>query len=284
MSDLTAVSSADAYCRRLVRTHYENFDVASKLLPARVSLDLSRIYAYCRTTDDYGDESGGAALARLSQWRDEVSDMFAGKAPAHPVLVALRETVQGHKLPAQPFMDLIQANVQDQTISSYETWPELYAYCSLSAAPVGRMVLRIFGLHGRRAIALSDDVCIGLQLANHAQDVRRDAANGRTYLLASEVRGGGVVAAVRDLCSRARELLQSGRELEQMAPNPLRVQLSLYRLGGLAIVHKIERAGYRTDIARPVVSKLTKATLVVRALLGSVLHADRHAAIKLEPV
>lgn len=282
LRELTELDSADAYCRRLARRHYENFVVTSKFLPGRLALDLVRIYAYCRTTDDYGDESGDAALARLQRWRSEVSDCFAGDMPVHPVLVSLRETVRHHRLPEQPFLDLIQANVQDQHVSSYESWVELRAYCVLSAAPVGRMVLGVFDVRDRRAEQLSDDVCIGLQLANHAQDVRRDAKLGRSYLLQTDLRSGGVAWAVRSLCERARELLRSGRALEAMAPHSLRAQLALYRLGGLAIVAGIERSGYRTDVVRPEVSKMAKAILLLRALLETV-RDDGHAT-KLQEV
>ncbi|HSR24305.1 MAG TPA: squalene/phytoene synthase family protein, partial [Candidatus Eisenbacteria bacterium] len=111
MSDYSELAAADTYCRLLATRHYENFSVASRLLPAPVRLDLARVYAYCRATDDLGDESGGAAAGRLSRWRDEVADLFAGGAPVHPVLVALRETVRTHDLPARPFLDLIAANL-----------------------------------------------------------------------------------------------------------------------------------------------------------------------------
>ena len=276
MDDLAEIESANAYCRILARRHYENFTVVSMLLRGQISLDLMRIYAFCRTTDDLGDESGDAALERLERWRSEVSDLFAGKAPVHPVLIALRETASRCRLGPQPFMDLIAANVQDQHVAAYESWPELQAYCELSAAPVGRMVLAVFCMTSPRARILSDDVCIGLQLANHAQDVARDAARGRCYLLQSDLRAGGTAFAVRALCDRARALLGSGVELEAMAPLMLRVQLALYRLGGLAIVSAIERVGYRTDVARPQVSKALKAGLLLRACLGS-LREDRNA-------
>ena len=276
MDDLAEIESANAYCRHLARRHYENFTVVSTLLRGQVALDLMRIYAYCRTTDDLGDESGGAALERLERWRSEVGDLFAGKAPVHPVLVALRETASRRRLGAQPFLDLIAANVQDQHVVRYESWPELQAYCELSAAPVGRMVLAVFGMSSPRAGSLSDDVCIGLQLANHAQDVARDAARGRCYLLQPDLRYSGTTFAVRALCDRARTLLASGVELESMAPFMLRVQLALYRLGGLAIVNAIERIGYRTDVVRPQVSKAVKAGLLLRACLSS-LRQDRDA-------
>ncbi len=273
---MTEREAADAYCRILCRRHYENFIVASLFVRGRVSVDLMRIYAYCRTTDDLGDESGNDALRRLDAWRNEVRACFAGEPPLHPVLVALRETVARLRLGEQPFLDLIQANVQDQHVNAYESWPQLRAYCMLSASPVGRMVLGIFGLTDPRAQSLSDDVCIGLQLANHAQDVSRDAAMGRSYLLQSDLREGDIAYAVRALCDRARGLLNSGRELEAMAPTALRLQLALYRLGGLAIIADIERIGFRTDVVRPHVSKATQILVLLRALLAC-MRDDRYA-------
>lgn len=265
MSELTELQSADEYCRFLTRRHYENFVAVSGLVRGAQARDLMRIYAYCRTTDDLGDESGEAGLERLVRWREEVTALFAGAKPVHPVLIALQQTVTRYRLGRQPFLDLIEANVQDQSIHSYESWPELLAYCQLSAAPVGRMVLPIFGLDSPKATALSDAVCVGLQLANHAQDVARDAARGRCYLLQSDLRAGGSAFAVRSLCERARELLACGVELEAMAPFAYRVQLTLYRLGGMAIVDAISRQGFTTDERRPRVSTATKALLVLRA-------------------
>ena len=261
-----SLRSADEYCRQLTRGHYENFVVAAPFLAANVRLDLARFYAYCRTTDDLGDESGVYAGARLARWRSEVEAMFAGEPPVHPVLYALRETIARRMLPSQPFLDLIAANEQDQVVKSYESWPQLEAYCMLSAAPVGRVVLRIFDLDSASAARLSDDVCIGLQLANHAQDVSRDERIGRSYLIASDVRNGGIVSAVKALTERARALLASGRKLETMAPFALKLQLALYRLGGLAICDAIERLEYATDKARPAIGGTTLAGVLVHAL------------------
>lgn len=270
---------ADAYCRELATRHYENFSVASRLVPASLRLDLMRFYAFCRTTDDFGDESPSRALAleRLRRWRSQTEALFAGGEPDHPVLIALRETVLKHRLDAQPFLDLIAANVQDQTVSSYSTWPELQAYCMLSAAPVGRVVLKIFAIADAAARKLSDDVCIGLQLANHAQDVSRDAKLGRCYLLREDIEARGVPGAIQALVERARSLLVSGETLEQMTRGALRLQLSLYRLGGLAICDRIEQIGFRTDVTRPSVSKATKVALVLRAAFALVHHNGKKA-------
>lgn len=270
---MTELQSADAYCRYLTNRHYENFSVISLFLPSRARKHLTRIYAFCRTTDDLGDETGGRgsetqALQRLAAWEEQVRECFVARpVPIHPVLVALMPTITECRLSQRLLLDLIQANVQDQTVLSYESWPDLYRYCLLSAAPVGRMVLRVFDVEDSDAEQLSDDVCIGLQLANHAQDVRRDGLKGRSYLLQEKVRSRGTHAAVADLCDRANELLASGEALEQVVPARLRAQLRLYRFGGLEVTSAIRRVGYRTDQRRPVVSPSTKARLIFQALL-----------------
>jgi phytoene/squalene synthetase len=184
-------------------------------------------------------------------------------------LLALRRTVAAFDLSPRPFLDLIEANVQDQLVSTYDTWDELKQYCLLSAAPVGRLVLRVFGVRDPRAGTLSDDVCIGLQLANFAQDVAVDRAKGRLYLPQADLRAHGLQGAIHATCERAERLLACGRELEDMVPSRLGVQLALYRLGGMAILSSIHRMGYRTDQERPHVSLMVKAGLVPLAFIQS---------------
>ncbi|MHB8719599.1 MAG: phytoene/squalene synthase family protein [Candidatus Dormibacteria bacterium] len=264
----TELAHADAFCRRLARRHVENFTAVSALLPADVRIHLTRVYAFCRVTDDLGDES--RSRARLQEWREAVVAAFReAPLPTHPVLLALRETAAVCAIPAQPFLDLIDANLRDQQVSRYRTWAELLDYCALSAAPVGRMVLAVLGIRGERAERLAADVCIGLQLANFAQDVTLDAALGRCYLPEEEL-AAGVPAAVRALCDRADQLLASGHELEAMTSGRVRAQLSLYRLGGSAIVSAVRGLSYRTDTARPRVTAPLRARLAVQtvALLG----------------
>lgn len=266
-----SVAAADVYCHALLR-HYENFTVASRLSPRPLRRDLARVYAFCRTTDDIGDETGDPQLAtdRLLRWRNDVVAMFDDNVPPeHPVLLALNETVVRHRMPRQPFIDLIEANLQDQRVTSYEDWPALHAYCALSAAPVGRMVLHLNGYRDNRRTELSDSVCIGLQLANFAQDVGVDAGKGRSYLLQAEVRTQGTTGAVRVMCDRARDLLDRGRELEATVRPRLRVQLALYRLGGNAILDAIARAGYRTESFRPAVSTRDRGRIASAALLAA---------------
>jgi phytoene synthase len=211
--------------------------------------------------------------------------MFQGRPPIHPVLVALAGTVRRFEIPPEPFLDLIAANVQDQRVSAYATWEELRDYCMLSAAPVGRMVLRLFEVADPRAVPLSDDVCIGLQLANFAQDVAVDRGKGRTYLIQSDLDRLGLPGAVEAMCERALQLLGSGRELEQLPmPARLRLQLGLYRRGGEAIIEAIRREGFRTDRSRPRVTTATKLSLVAGAISegvrgpsgGSLAAAERY--------
>ncbi len=265
-----SLEAADAYCRGLVR-HYENFTVASRLSPRSLRRDLTRVYAFCRYTDDLGDESGDRAVAmrRLRRWRDETRESFEHDERTHPVLLALTDTVHRHELEEHPFIDLIDANIQDQRIDTYENWPALRQYCMLSAAPVGRIVLRLFDITDPAAIPLSDDVCIGLQLANFAQDVSVDKKLGRTYLLQTDIRNRGIDLATRSMCERARALLESGVALEAMAPPRLRVQLALYRLGGIAILDAIAAAGYRTATHRPKVDRGMRVRIVARALAAT---------------
>jgi squalene synthase HpnC len=266
-----ALASADVYCRYLVR-HYENFTVASRLSPRSLRRDLTRVYAFCRYTDDLGDESGDRAVAtrRLRRWRDEVRESFDYNERTHPVLVALAETATRFDLDVQPFVDLIDANLQDQRIDTYEDWTALRGYCARSAAPVGRIVLRLFGIDAPGAVVLSDDVCIGLQLANFAQDVSVDTRLGRTYLIQCEVREHGIEGATRLLSERARTLLASGRELERLAPPRLRVQLALYRLGGEAILDAVAACDYRTGTRRPVVTTAARVRIASSALAAGV--------------
>src|SRR5688500_2151760 len=168
------LAEARAYRRRLARSHYENFSVASRLFPAHLRQPLSDIYAYCRWADDLADEAGDPArsLAMLGWWEGQLDAMFAGEA-THPVFIALRDTARRHDLPRQPLADLLAAFRRDQVQMRYETMDDLLLYCRCSANPVGRLVLALVRAADGENVALSDQVCTGLQLANFCQDVRR---------------------------------------------------------------------------------------------------------------
>jgi len=160
-----------------------NFQVVSFLLPKRLHQDFYNVYSFCRWADDLGDEIGDTAesLQLLSWWRCELQAMYAGE-PRHPVFVALRDTAARHALPIEPFDNLIAAFEQDQTVTRYRDFAELFGYCRHSANPVGRLVLGLCGYRDAARYALSDATCTALQLANFWQDVIVDLKKDRVYL------------------------------------------------------------------------------------------------------
>src|SRR6202789_1342683 len=191
----SAPSLADAqeYCGRLARTHYENFSVATWFLPKHLRQDFLNVYAYCRISDDLGDEVGepAPALARLDEWETEVDACYQG-SPRHPVFVALAETVRKFNIPKHEFSDLLIAFRQDQTVTRFETFDDVLHYCRYSANPVGHLVLYLCGYHDPERQQLSDYTCTALQLANFWQDVSVDYAKGRIYLPLEDLRSYSV--------------------------------------------------------------------------------------------
>src|SRR6516165_9592442 len=178
-----SLAEARSYCSRLARTHYENFTVASLLLPRRLLQHFHNVYAYCRWADDLADETGGGAhaLSLLNWWKQELIRCYEGE-PSHPVMVALYDTIRQFRIPRDPFIDLLCAFEGDQLVKRYQTYEQLLGYCRYSANPVGRLVLYLCQAFDRERAQLADHVCTALQLANFWQDVARDYALGRIYL------------------------------------------------------------------------------------------------------
>src|SRR5882724_4415083 len=174
---------ARAYCARLARSHYENFSVASWFLPARLRQHFFNVYAYCRISDDLGDEVGDAAasLELLDQWHRQLDACYES-SPKHPVFVALADTVKQFDIPKHEFSDLLIAFRQDQTVTRFETFDDVLGYCRYSANPVGHLVLYLCGYRDPERQQLSDFTCTALQLANFWQDVSADYGKGRIYL------------------------------------------------------------------------------------------------------
>jgi squalene synthase HpnC len=285
---------AQAYCARLTATHYENFSVVTWLTPREHRPAFQSIYAFCRWSDDLGDEVGdpARALRLLDWWRGELRAMYDGQA-THPVMVALSETVQRYKIPIDPFEALIDAFVQDQSVNEYETHEQLLDYCTRSANPVGHLVLHVAGAFNEENARLADKTCTALQLANFWQDVARDLAIGRIYLPRQDREHFGYgdadlkalrftpafAALLRCKVGQARELLEEGRALVPRIPGAIAVDVDLFSRGGLAILDRIEERGYDVLSARPALGKWTKLALLGRALvgmgLGRVRCADR---------
>lgn len=277
------LEEARAWCRRLAGSHYENFHVASWFLPRRLRPHFHSIYAYCRVSDDLGDEVGDpqAALALLDLWGAELDACYRGEA-RHPVFVALAETIRTCKIPKEPFADLLAAFRQDQTVTRFPTMKEVLGYCRYSANPVGRIVLYACGYDDAERFALSDHTCSALQLANFWQDVRVDYEKDRVYLPLADMKRFGVEEGTiahlsftpqfRDLMryevEYARSLFQAGLPLTGMVDRELAIDLDLFSRGGLEILRAIERQDYNVLRARPSISKPRKAALLLRALLS----------------
>jgi len=280
------LDAARAYCERLARSHYENFSVATWFLPQRLRQHFYNVYAYCRISDDLGDEVGDpfASLLLLDQWQYELNACYRG-SPRHPVFVALAETVRTFDIPEHEFSDLLTAFRQDQTVTRYETFEDLLRYCLNSANPVGHLVLYLCGYRDAERQKLSDFTCTALQLANFWQDVSVDYAKGRIYLPLEDMRRFGVaeddLASARNtpaFCEmmrfevqRAREWFEQGLPLVGKVNKELAIDLDLFTRGGQEILNAIEGQGYAVLGRRPSISKSRKLALVARAALGKLL-------------
>ncbi len=270
-----------AYTRWLATHHYENFHVVSFLLPKRLHQDFYNVYAFCRWADDLGDEIGDTqeSLRLLAWWRDELQAMYGGRA-SHPVFVALRGTAERYDLPQQLFDDLITAFEHDQRVTRYRNFEEVLEYCRYSANPVGRLVLALCGYRDAGRQALSDATCTALQLANFWQDVTVDLEKDRVYVpldllerhgysvqsLFERKFDAGFRAAMKEAVDFARELFLKGLPLADMVDRRLAIDLELFSRGGLKVLEKIERQDYNVLRARPAISKLERAGLLIGAV------------------
>lgn len=304
-------AGALAHCHALARSRYENFSVLTGLVPPDLRDDFASVYAFCRWADDLADEthrlgSPGdpgtadpeAARARstelLAWWRRELDRCFGGEA-SHPVFVSLRRTIETRRLRPEPFHDLITAFEQDQRTTRYRTWPELIAYCSKSADPVGRIVLTLAGHRppdedpGNATIYdLSDRICTALQLTNFWQDTRSDLLErDRVYMPIDETgldadtlrdfahRGDDpearvrFILALRPLVERTSELFDSARDLPRRLDPRIAPVVALFASGGRRTLRKVEGAGCTSLWKRPKLTKPEKAALLARAWAAS---------------
>lgn len=280
-----SVDEAKAWCRQLATTHYENFHVATFFLPKQLRPHFDSVYAFCRVSDDLGDEveDTGTALRLLGTWGEMLDQCYdAPEQSRHPVFVALRPTIVACDLPRELFHDLLRAFRQDQVKTEYATWDEAVEYSRYSANPVGRLVLLVCGYRDEERAVLSDKICTALQLANFWQDVVRDSEIPRRYLPAEYMERFGIHegqipgriftpefrAMMRELVERTRALLREGSALPSMVDPELRVTLELFGKGGEAILDGIAAQDYDVLRGRPMVTKRQKLMLLLGALAG----------------
>ncbi|HMN95703.1 MAG TPA: squalene synthase HpnC [Phycisphaerales bacterium] len=287
-------ADARRWCGALARSHYENFPVLTALVPERARDDFAAVYAFCRWSDDLGDESGSRAeaTALLGWWRSELDRCYDG-APRHPVFVALRPAILRCDLPRAPFDQLISAFELDQQVDRYETWEQLVDYCRLSADPVGRLVLMLLEEpRDPETFRLSDSICTALQLTNHWQDIRRDRLDRNRVYIPRELnriedferrlevtvgQGYGCDRAfleetrclVADLVERTWPYFDEGRSLlDRLRPQSVPV-VRLFVEGGEHVLRLISRWNHETVLHRPSLSKGAKAWMVARAWIGA---------------
>jgi len=279
---------ARQYTRWLATSHYENFHVVSFLLPKRLHQDFYNVYAYCRWADDLGDEIADKteSLRLLAWWRQELDRLYEGRA-THPVFVALLPTIQQYRIPRQPFADLIDAFVQDQMVSRYRNWDELFGYCRCSANPVGRLVLYLCGYSDEKRQLLSDATCTALQLANFWQDVTVDLQKDRIYIPLDIMARHGYTEAdlfalrytpgfrevMHEIVVRARELFLQGLPLTRLVDRRLALDLDLFSRGGMRVLEKIKQRDYDVLSARPAIGKAERVTLLLASLARMALRA-----------
>ena len=286
---VASAEEAEAFTRQLAHTHYENFSVVSLVLPARLRQDFCNIYAFCRIADDLGDEIHDAdqSLHYLDQFRAELRDCYAGSATS-AVYRALRQTIDRHQIPIDPFLDLIDAFEQDQRITRYDTFEQLLDYCRRSANPVGRLVLYVCGYRDEERQRLSDCTCTALQLANFWQDVRRDFHElDRIYIPRESMQRFGVTesqlrdghaddnfrALIRFEVERTEKRFDQGDALLPLLDNSVRRHVALFALGGRAVLDAIRRQNFDTLTRRPSLSSLQKGRLAARAAASQLLGA-----------
>ena len=263
--------------------HYENFPVASLLLPSRFRDPVELVYRFARQADDFADEGDDAPeirLARLAAFQSQLAIIGGGTTPADPLFKGIAGMVREHNLPLQLFGDLLDAFAQDVVKTRYASFSELLDYCRRSANPVGRLLLHLFGRATPENLAASDSVCSALQLVNFWQDVEVDYAKGRIYLPQDEMHGYGVTerhiqerrcdgawrALIAFQVARAREMLQAGAPLGRALPGRIGLEIRATVQGGLRILEKLERAKGDMFRRRPVLKWFDWPVLLGRAL------------------
>lgn len=287
--DTQNIEQAYQFCLNMAKTHYENFPVASRLLPEHIRKPVSVIYAYARTADDYADEGDMNDVERinsLEQMEDKIHSIYSGDTPKEILYIAIADVIKNHKLPCEPFLDLLTAFKMDITIKRYQNFSEIKNYCRYSANPVGRLLLHLYQQATNENIAYSDAVCSSLQLINFLQDIMQDYhENNRIYLPLDEMEQYGVTeediknsrnshemrSLIDSQIHRAKEMLFSGMPLGKILKGRIGLELRTITFGGLRILQKLGKN--RDDVyTRPRLNKLDWIWIISHVILNNQQH------------
>lgn len=282
------INSSFKYCEQIAKGHYENFPVASLLIPKEKRKYVYAVYAFARAADDFADEPGieggnRKRLTLLDEWNEKLKDCYKGRA-YDPIFIALRQTVEDNRIPIGPLENLLKAFKQDVVKTRYADFDEVLAYCTNSANPVGRLVLMIFGSHDEKLFRYSDKICTALQLTNFWQDVEIDLKKDRVYLPEEDMKSFGysyneLFAKKYDErfsklmefeVNRTQGLFDEGKKLIELASNDVKLkklskELKLTWLGGITILNKIRDIKYDVFNKRPEVSTFDKIKIFARS-------------------
>lgn len=277
---ISRLDHAYRFCARFARDHYENFTLGSYLLPKPIRREFYAIYAFCRYTDDLGDEAIGDRLDLLSKWETEFS-LALGDGSTHPIMIAVADTIRKHDIPENLFLRLIEANRMDQGLVRFDSYQDLLQYCDFSANPVGEMVLHLLGEATEVNRQLSNYSCTALQLTNFWQDIARDYAANRVYIPLQEMNEFGV--SEQDLgrrssteslkrlvqfeVERTRKLFYSGLPLVERIDGTARFDITLFSHGGLKVLRAIREQSYDVLINRPTLTALDKLGMLAMAAI-----------------
>lgn len=288
MSNESLINSSFKYCEEIAKSHYENFPVASLLLPKAKRRYVYAIYAFARAADDFADEPdimGGPEkrLSLLNEWHEKLKDVYNGKS-VDPIFIALRNTVEVNKIPIEPLENLLKAFKQDVVKNRYESFDEVLDYCRNSANPVGRLVLMIFGCHDEEFFKYSDNICTALQLTNFWQDIEVDLRKDRVYIPKEDMNRLGYSEnelfmkqynqKFKDLLSfevnRTQQIFDEGYKLIELTASDDRTkklskELKLTWLGGTEILNKIKEIDYDVFNKRPSIRAADKIKIFIKS-------------------
>tara|TARA_Y100001970_G_scaffold28313_2_gene34640 strand:- start:1739 stop:2695 length:957 start_codon:yes stop_codon:yes gene_type:complete len=270
------ISKCFEECKKFTQQNYENFTIGSKFIPKDIRKHFYSIYTFCRITDDIGDESSGNRVKNLRIFEKELDKCYISRS-SHPYFIALENTIKTFRIKKYLLKRIITANFIDQKKQSFQTYSELLDYCIYSANPVGRIILQLLSCSNKNNIFLADKICTALQITNFLQDIKRDTENNRIYIPISDLNKFNISTKeikekkyslkfkkmMQFQVTRTKKLFEDGYKLINFVDKNLVLDISLFTMGGLSILSKIEKNNFDTITKRPTLSKLDKIKIFI---------------------